>query len=66
MGDYNEKDPKVCIIYTVIQDNISLFSNVAPIGARAEVSTHIPPLLSENKGVKQFPLFNSGEKRVIV
>ena len=33
---------------------------------RAEVSTRIPPLLSENKGVKQFPLLNNGEKRVRV
>ena len=26
------------------------------------MSTRIPPLLGENKGVKQFPLLNSGEK----
>ena len=30
---------------------------------RAEVSTHIPPFLRGfNKGVKQFPLLNIGEK----
>ena len=30
------------------------------------MSTRIPPLLSENKDVKQFPLLNSGEKSVSV
>ena len=33
---------------------------------RAEVSTHSPPLLSEIKGVKLFPLLNSREKSVRV
>ena len=51
--------PEYCILYCSSRGSVSF-------PTRAEVYTRIPPLLSENKGVKPIPLLISRYKSVRV